>query len=323
MKTTLLSLLVFSTSSCFAQISPVELDLTGVGQPVYTTNEALRKAKVKQIRETYYEADTVTHKVDMKKPTKITLYAFDYLGDQMLPLQQIAAMGTDTNTLVENFQWGYDSAGRPIKNATASTTFGFDMGGVTEIVRNGDGLITGKAFAVTFDLKVPAKPTDYKVRCSTDLNNNISTANFTSVENGSEHTKRHSFTYDKNRNMLSCKVEDEKEGLETEDYYTYDNTNHVTEEKYIWHTTTTEYVEEDIDDWGMGPKSGLQKVKKTTTTVYKYEYDAQYRLVKQTTTVDGVLDHWDEYIYSAKGIPETIKTYNSKGLTAITQLACQ
>jgi hypothetical protein len=106
------TVLSVSVTHLLAQTPESELMIMGIDEMWYASLDCIKSGRITRIRETFYKADTITRKVDMKKPYKISLYALGYLGNTAYGTQQVAAFATDTNTLVENYQWNYDVAGR-------------------------------------------------------------------------------------------------------------------------------------------------------------------------------------------------------------------
>jgi hypothetical protein len=317
-----------SATELHAQIPRSEHVLIGIDDMWYASLDCIKNAKITRVRETYYKADSITRKVDMKKPYKISLYALSYLGDVPYGVQQVAAFASDTNTLVENYQWAYDAAGRLMGYQGVSND-GFEYGNSVQIQRDGEGLITFSSSALTFSLKTPAKPVTYSYKCYSNGKNLIS-ARQTIQADGKEILKRFSFTYDANSNLISALLEDEKNKLR-EYSYTYNAANKLTERKELYHSQYDEYVPGTTGSSSIfgvfleGTAATTKTVKTVSTYLNTYEYDKQNRLIKMNysyTSSSSNSGYYEEYSYSPSGMLETISMYDEKGLTGIKKLIC-
>jgi hypothetical protein len=334
MRKTLLHLMVLSTVFSIpatvlnAQIPESELVILGIDDMWYANLDCIKNARISRVRETFYKADSITRKVDMKKPYKISLYALSYLGDIPYGVQQVAAFATDTNTIVENYQWGYDAAGRLI-NYQGVSNDGFEFGNSVKIQRDGEGLITFSSSATTFSLKTQVKPTTYSYKCSA-YGKNLISARQTVQTDGKEVLKRFSFTYDANNNLITALMEDEKNKIR-EHTYTYNAANKLIEKKQLYYSHYEKYVAGTTGGGSIFgayiPSTPDKTVKATSvyTDHYIYEYDKQSRLIKMTFTYtyeSGKSGYYQEYGYSPSGMLETISMYDEKGLTGIKKLVC-
>jgi hypothetical protein len=323
--------LLFFALNAHAQSNLTDALITNTTQGTYTDLSAIRKAKITSIRETYYKADTTTHQVDMNKPDRITLYSYAYLGERALIIQQVAALAKDTNTLIENYQWGYDQAGRLIAYQGASTDI-FEYAKSMQIQRDAEGLIKMIAEAVTYKLSEPAKPLTYTYQCNSN-GKNITSVRKTYTENEKTKEKRLFFEYDANSNLILCELSNEKE-REKSNAYSYDKNNQLVKETETWYSSYEKYIPATagVAMFGVvGSPATTRKISTSQLYEYTYEYDTQDRLVKSIyTTGSTSSDPEDEgrssirityeYNYSAAGVPETIKSFNDKGLIGLKKL---
>jgi hypothetical protein len=322
------TVLSVSVTHLLAQTPESELMIMGIDEMWYASLDCIKSGRITRIRETFYKADTITRKVDMKKPYKISLYALGYLGNTAYGTQQVAAFATDTNTLVENYQWNYDVAGR-LNVYQGVSNDGFEFGNNVQVQRDANGLITYKATATTYSLKTPAKPVNYTYQCSAN-GKNLASAKEMIKTDGMEQQKRYFFTYDANGNLINAKLETEK-NKEREYTYKYNANNKLTEEKQIWYSEYQQYIPGTT---GSGSIFGvyLEGTAATTKSVTSeiiylttYEYDQQNRLVKINNSFSSDMSKsssYEEYSYSPSGMLETISMYDEKGLTGIKKLIC-
>lgn len=324
----LCSMVSLSATQLRAQTPRSELMIMATDDMWYASLDCIKNAKVTRIRETFYKADTITRKVDMKKPYKITLYALGYLGNTAYGTQQLAAFASDTNTIVENFQWSYDVAGR-LNVYQAASNDGFEFGNNVQVQRDAKGLITYKATATTFSLKTPAQPVNYAYEC-TAVGNKLIAAKETPKSDDAAGQKRYFFTYDANNNLINATLENDR-GKEREYTYKYNANNKLTEEKQVWYSAYEQYVPGSA---GSGSVFGVyleetaattKTVKTETTYINTYEYDNHNRLVKLNysfSSENSKTSSYQVYSYSPAGMPETISMYDEKGLTGIKKLIC-
>ncbi|MGE0637062.1 MAG: hypothetical protein AB7G44_01535 [Bacteroidia bacterium] len=324
----LCSVVSLSATRLSAQTPRSELMIMATDDMWYASLDCIKNARITRIRETYYKADTITRKVDMKKPYKITLYALGYLGNTAYGTQQVAALGSDTNTLVENFQWNYDVAGR-LNVYQAASNDGFEFGNNVQVQRDANGLITYKATATTFSLKTPAQPVEYAYEC-TAVGNKLLAAKETPKNGGEGEQKRYFFTYDSNNNLINAKLDNTK-GKEREYTYKYNANNKLTEEKQVWYSAYEQYVPGTTGSGSIfgvyleGTAATTKTVKNETIYINTYEYDNQNRLVKinySFSSENSKSSSYQVYSYSPAGMLETISLYDEKGLTGIKKLIC-
>lgn len=322
------TLLSFSDTHLQAQTPKSELMVMGVDEMWYASLDCIKKGRITRIRETFYKADTVTRKVDMKKPYKISLYALSYLGNTAYGTQQISAFATDTNTMVENYQWNYDVAGR-LNAYQGVSNDGFEFGNNMQVQRDASGLITLKASAITYSLKTPAQPITYSYQCDAN-GKNMTVARETLKSEKADIQKRYSFTYDANSNLINAKLEDESK-KEREYSYKYNANNQLTEEKQIWYSTYEQYIPGTSGSGSIfgvyleGTAATTKSVTSETIYTTTYEYDKQNRLVKINNSFSSDMSKsssYEEYGYSPAGMLETISMYDEKGLTGIRKLVC-
>ncbi|MCG3167016.1 MAG: hypothetical protein POELPBGB_02799 [Bacteroidia bacterium] len=311
-----------------AQTPESELMVMGVDEMWYASLDCIKKGRITRIRETFYKADTVTRKVDMNKPYKISIYALGYLGNTAYGTQQMAAYASDTNNIIENYQWTYDVAGR-LNVYQGVSNEGFEFGNSVQVQRDANGLITYKVSATTFSLKTPAKPVNYTYQCSA-IGKNLASAKEMIKTNGMEQQKRYFFRYDANNNLINATLDSDTE-KEREYTYKYNANNQLTEEKQVWYSEYQQYVP---GSEGSGSIFGVYLAEKAATTktavsvttyINSYEYDSQNRLVKMIYSFSSDASKsssYEEYSYSPAGMLETISMYDEKGLTGIRKLVC-
>ena len=328
-KLLLLAVAFTGITNAMAQMSQADMNITGAGQPLYVKMDGIKNNKVSYLRETAYVVDTTTHQADMNKIEKITVFNFAYFGNTPLMVKQLAVMGTDTNKLVRNDVYVYDPSTGLLRQYQSVSDEGFETGVACEVARNMDGVITGKSSAITFDLKKPAKPTDYKVMCSGGTGPNVNSAILKYTSNGKEVMDRIHMDYD-NQNRLATTIFDYADGNNSDkNTITYNEKGKIKQEQWAYTHSRMSYQPATEGTVAFGvyiPGSPAKQVKKTDTDISTadYEYDAEGRLITIIKTYNGKTDTKEVYSYSSKGLPETVKIFNGKGqLTGLRKFICK
>jgi hypothetical protein len=291
--------------------------------------DGIKNNEVTYIRETAYLVDTTTHQPDMKKVDKITVYSLGYFGTTPLLIKLLAVMGSDTNKLVRNEAYSYNPANGLLTGYQSVSDEGFQMGSAGQVARDINGIITGKSTAITFDLKQPAKPTDYKVMCSGGTGTNVQSVIFKYTSNGKEVTDRIHMEYDL-QNRLSGSVFNYADGNSSDkNTQSYDSKGRLQQQQWMYTHTTTEYHPATEGTVAFGvyiPGTAATTTKKTVTDtrITDYEYDAKGNITTISFSYNGKLQSKEVYTYTITGVPETVKVLNEKGqLTGLRKLSCK
>jgi hypothetical protein len=323
-------LLFLISTKAMAQMPQADMFITGAGQPLYLEMPGIKNNKVTYIRETAYAVDTTTRQANMQKIQKITVYSIGYFGTTPLLVKLMAVMGTDTTKLVRNEAYNYNpSNGLLMGYQSASDDGGFQSGAAGQVARDANGIITGKATAVTFDLKQPAKPTDYKVMCSGGTGTNVRSVILKSVKDGKDVVERLDMDYDDKGKLFSAVFASPDSKNSDKTTLIYNDKGLLKERQWAFTHQTTEYIPATegfatFGAWVPGTKASTITKMVTDTSITAFEYDAQGRALTISYSYKGKLSSKDFYTYSSNGLPEMVKTYDDKGrLTELKKFICQ
>jgi hypothetical protein len=322
-------LLLFSIKA-LAQMPQADMNITGVVQPLYLSMDGIKNNKVTYIRETAYVVDTTTHQANMNTIEKITVYNMAYAGNRPLLVKLIAVLGTDTNKLVRNEDYGYNPTTGLLNAYQAASNEGIQMGAAGQIIRDANGIITGKSVGVTFDLSKPFKPTDYMVSCSGGTGTSPLSVNLKYNKNGKEVMDRIHMEYDTDGRLVKAIFYNFDGSNTDKNDISYDSKGRLKEVKWDFGHKGPEYR---VDDGEEGYLSGVYVAGATATgkTIWVnrigitgYEYDEQGKISTVSFSKDGKPESKEMYTYTAAGIPETVKIFNAKGqLTGLKKIICQ
>jgi hypothetical protein len=326
----LLLLLLFFSNKAMAQMPQADMFITGAGQPLYVEMRGIKNNKISYIRETAYKVDTTTHQANMQQVEKITVYSIAYFGTTPLLVKQLAVMGTDTTKLVRNEVYNYNpSNGLLMAYQSASDDAGFQSGIVSQVARDANGLITGKSTAITFDLKQPAKPTDYKVMCSGGTGTNVRSVILKSIRNGKEAMDRIDMDYDAAGRLISCVFASPDNKNSDKTTLVYNSMGTLMKRQWEYTHQSTEYIPETegfaaFGAWVPGTKGGTSTKMVSDTCITAFEYDIHASVTTITYTYKGKLVSKESFTYTANGLPETARLVDDQGrLTALRKFVCQ
>jgi hypothetical protein len=311
-----------------AQMAQADLFITGATQPVYISMDAVKNNKVSWIRETEYEVDSVKQQPDMNKIKKIAVYKIAYLGKTPLLLQEIAVLGSDTNKLVREINYRYNPANGLLLEYKSVSSEVFDMASGIVIERDAKGLVTGKTTVTTFDFKQTPTRVTYKVICTTGANDRVRSAIFQGIDNGKEKTDRLTLDYDA-EGRLTTRIVDYENKSNDRTMISYQNGDRVKQRISIYTRKITEYKPGTDPAVAFGivvPGSAPSEITKlqSDTSTSTYGYDAKGNLTSYVYSYKNMPTTKVIYGYSAAGLLETEKAYNSFGkLKAFKAFMCK
>jgi len=325
----LLPLLLLFAAKAVAQMPQADMNITGVSQPVYLTMDGIRNNKITYIRETAYVVDS-TNTVNRKKIEKITEYHLGYAGNTPLLVKLLAVMGTDTTKLVRNEEYGYDPVTGLLTAYQTASNEGIQMGAAGQVMRNGNGTITGKSVGISFDLSKPVKPIDYVVSCSGGTGAKPLSVILKYNKNGKEVMDRIHMEYDTEGRLVKA-IFNNFDGSNTDQNdISYDSKGRLKEVKWSFGRKATEYRVDDGEqgyvttEYVAGAKETGNKKWVNHINVAAYSYDEQGRMDLIKFMHDGKLESMEIYTYTGTGLPNIVTTANDKGqLTSFRQLTCK
>jgi hypothetical protein len=326
----LLSLLLLFSAKAVAQMPQADMNITGVGQPIYLSMGGIKNNKITYIRETAYVVDTATHTVDRNKIEKITEYHMGYAGDRPLLVKLLAVMGTDTTKLVRSEDYGYDPVTGLLNAYQTASNEGIQMGAAGQVMRNGNGTITGKSVGIGFDLSKPIKPIDYLVTCSGGTGAKPLYVILKYNKNGKEVMDRIHMEYDTEGRLVKA-IFNNFDGTSTDQNdITYDSKGRLIEVKWNFSRKAPEYRVDDGEEGYVtteyvpgATETGNKKwVSNINTSTYSYDEQGRFDLIKFMH--NGKLQSMEIYTYTSTGLPNIVTTANDKGqLTSFRKLDCK